>query len=113
LGQSVSFTVVVSGVSPTGMVQFMDGSTSLGVVAVNAGSATLVVSDLTLGTHNVMAVYAGDASNQASVSAPLVQTIVAAVDTSGNADTPTLPEWGAIAMALSLLTLMVQRNRQA
>jgi hypothetical protein len=112
VGQSVSLTALVSGVSPTGSVQFMDGNTSLGVVAVNAGSASLVISSLSAGVHNVTALYSGDASNLASVSAAFVQTVVQATAEPGDADVPTLPPWAAALTGL-LLMGMLARQRSA
>ena len=74
-------SVVSSGGSPitTGNVTFMDGSTALGsgVALGSTGSATFTVSSLTVGTHTITAVYAGDATHGSSSSAPVVVTIKA------------------------------------
>ncbi len=62
-GDSATFTatVVSDGGTPTGTVQFKDGSTNLGAAATLAGgSATVTVSTLGIGTHAVSAVYSGD-----------------------------------------------------
>ena len=75
-GQSVTFTATVTGNSPTGTVQFLDGATSLGTpVALSAGVAALSNSSLAVGPHSITAVYSGDASNPGSTSAALSETI--------------------------------------
>jgi hypothetical protein len=64
-GQSVTFTALVtSGVgTPTGTIQFKDGATDLGTVAVNAsGIATVTTNALTPGNHAITATYNGDAN---------------------------------------------------
>jgi Tol biopolymer transport system component len=69
-GQSVTFTATVATTAgtPTGTVQFKDGSTNLGLpVDLSAsGVATFSTSTLTTGTHNITAVYSGDANFAAS-----------------------------------------------
>jgi hypothetical protein len=75
-GHSVTFTARVTGNSPTGTVQFLDGATSLGTpVALTAGVAALSTSSLAVGPHSITAVYSGDASNPGSTSAALSETI--------------------------------------
>lgn len=59
------------GNSPTGTVTFLDGSTALGSSAVNAGSATLTTSGLSLGTHSVSAAYSGDTFFSPAASRPV------------------------------------------
>jgi CSLREA domain-containing protein len=77
VGQSVTFTATVSGgSSPTGTVQFFDGVSALGSpVALSGGTAALVTSALTAGTHSIAAVYSGDAGNLTSSSAPVSQVV--------------------------------------
>ena len=83
-GQSVTFTanVLFSGTNLlTGTVTFQeilaDGSiVNLGgPVAVAGGSATLTLSSLAIGVHNIRAVYSGDANYTTSTSAPVAETI--------------------------------------
>ena len=79
LGQAVTFTATVNGATPTGTVEFFDGTSSLGTAAVGGGSmATLTTSALTPGTHPITAVYGGDGNNAPSTS-PAVQQVVNAV----------------------------------
>jgi len=64
-GQAVSFTATVTGVSPTGTVQFnIDGSAFGTPATLASGSATSgTISTLTAATHTVTAVYSGDTNN--------------------------------------------------
>ena len=102
VGQSVTFTATVTGTTPTGTVQFRDGVANLGSpVALAGGSASLVTSALSAGTHAITAVYSGDADDATSTSPPVSQV----VNTGGvqaAAPIPTLTEWG-----LTVLVLLV------
>ncbi len=67
-GQAVTLTAKIgpqppAGIpGPTGLVTFSEGSTQLGAPApVVAGGATLTLSTLTTGVHQIVAVYGGDA----------------------------------------------------
>jgi hypothetical protein len=76
----VSFTATVSGNggAATGNVTFMDGANTLGSVAVNAsGVATYTTSSLTVGSHNITAVYGGDANDAGSTSTGITETVTA------------------------------------
>ncbi|HKF49252.1 MAG TPA: Ig-like domain repeat protein [Terracidiphilus sp.] len=66
--QQVTLTAAVSGVSPSGTVTFMDGTTTLGTVKVTNGAAALQTSFTTAGSHAVAANYSGDTNNAASIS---------------------------------------------
>lgn len=76
-GQSVSFTATVSSVPagagpPTGMVTFLDGATVIGqvplapVVPNSSAAASITRSNLTPGSHNIVATYASDPQFAAS-----------------------------------------------
>jgi len=66
-GTSVTFTVTVTGSSPTGTVQFaIDGSNVGSPVTLSSGSATYATSTLAVGTHTVTATYSGDANHSGS-----------------------------------------------
>lgn len=70
-GASVLVTATVSGTTPTGTVTFTEGATILcSAVAVSSGVATctLPVANRTVGSHNYIGSYSGDASNAASTS---------------------------------------------
>src|SRR5208337_2347795 len=76
VGQSVTFTATVTGTSPTGTIQFMDGAASLGSpVVLISGTAALTTSGLTIGTHSITAVYPGDTANAPSTSAALSEVV--------------------------------------
>jgi probable HAF family extracellular repeat protein len=76
IGQSVTFTTTVTGSSPTGSVQFVDGSTNLGSpVALTSGAASITTSALTVGKHPMTAVYSGDTTNAPSAS-PVISEVV-------------------------------------
>jgi len=60
--------------TPTGTVTFYDGTTAIGTGTLNAsGFATLTISTLALGTHNISFVYPGDANFVASSSPTITE----------------------------------------
>ena len=82
VGASVTFTATVSGSAPTGSVNFKDGSTSIGGCSAatlsgsgNIRTASCAISTLAAGSHSITAAYSGDASNGASSSSALTQTV--------------------------------------
>src|SRR5208283_3476394 len=68
--QNVTFyvTVTSSSVTPTGSVNFYDGATLLGNVALVGDSAQISSSALTAGSHNIKAVYSGDSNFKSDTS---------------------------------------------
>jgi uncharacterized delta-60 repeat protein len=87
-GESVTFTATVSTMgtsTPTGTVQFFDGSTLLGTGTLSTANgvttATFATTTLAVGTHSITAVYGGDSNDQGSTSAALTQTVNAATST--------------------------------
>jgi hypothetical protein len=77
LGQTVTFTATVAsaGGTPTGSVEFFDGSTSLGTAALSGGVASLSVSVLGGGPHQITASYGGDGNFASGSSPQLAQTV--------------------------------------
>ena len=71
LGHSVTFTATVSSkyraISDGELVNFLDGSKSMGSVALKSGMAELTTSTLSLGTHTIKAKYVGDTFFRLSV----------------------------------------------
>ena len=71
-GQAVSFIATVSAVpsgagTPTGMVTFQDGATVIGQVPLNSsGVASITKSNLSPGSHSIVATYASDTQFAAS-----------------------------------------------
>jgi hypothetical protein len=80
-GQAVSFTVQVSGGVPDGeTVTLEDADNSNAVVGsatLSGGSATIPLSNLTVGTHSLFAIYAGDSNFAGSQSSEVAQTVAA------------------------------------
>jgi Bacterial Ig-like domain (group 3) len=77
-GGAFAFTVAVTGGTPTGQVQLLDGGTAIAgaTAAVSGGSATFAnVAMTTVGTHAISASYAGDAHTLASASGTLNVTV--------------------------------------
>ena len=80
VGQPITLTAQVGSdvrqYTATGTVTFVDGSTTLGSAPLDAtGTATLAMSSLAPGTHNVASNYSGDAVLQASSGGPLVVSV--------------------------------------
>ncbi len=97
-GVSMTFSAVVSNASagssgtPTGSVQFLDGSTVLNTVALTGNAATLTTSFSTPTTHAVTAVYLGDANFSTSTSGGLNEALVTpGFTSSANPSTLTIP----------------------
>jgi hypothetical protein len=80
-GQPVSFNATVSSappftVTPTGTVTFKDGDTTLGTVSLNSSGQTIFsTGNLTVGSHGITAVYAGDSLFTGSTSSVITQTV--------------------------------------
>jgi hypothetical protein len=101
---NVAFTATVSGAAPTGNVAFTESGVALaGCASIalagggNAPTAVCNISTLSVGTHNVVASYAGDAGNAPSSSAPLAQV----VNSSGGQINVALASNGGVASASS------------
>lgn len=78
-GATVTFTATVAAdETPGGSVQFLDGENLLGSSVLNgSGVATFDTSDLSVGTHEVTAVYLGNATFATSTSPVLDQVVTA------------------------------------
>ena len=82
VGQAVTFSaMVVPGMNtavPTGTITFMDGTSSLGTVPLDAtATAQVATSILSAGTHSITATYSGDSTFSGSISAALTQIVSA------------------------------------
>lgn len=78
LGQSVTFTATVNTASgtPTGVVTFLDGTTSLGTGTLNSSAhATLQTSALNVSSHSITAQYGGDTNFAGSTSTAVSQVV--------------------------------------
>jgi hypothetical protein len=79
-GKTVTFTATVSSSNestPTGTIEFFNGTTLLATKTLHAGSIKYVTSQLPAGSDSITALYSGDANNSASASSPLVETVQA------------------------------------
>ncbi len=75
-GTAFTFSVAVTGGTPTGMVQLFDGSAMIGTAAaVAGGTATPTAPALSVGTHSISAHYLGDTTTAASASGTLSLTV--------------------------------------
>jgi sugar lactone lactonase YvrE len=68
-------TVSFSAGTPTGSVDYYDGTTLLGSGTLASGTATCATSSLTSGTHSITAEYAGDSNFLSATSAVLSQVV--------------------------------------
>ncbi|HTD21413.1 MAG TPA: Ig-like domain repeat protein [Terriglobales bacterium] len=77
-GQQVTFTATAAPTGVTGSVQFMDGASTLGPpVTLANGTATYMTSSLSVGAHNISALYSGDSNYLPSTSAAMTEVITA------------------------------------
>jgi hypothetical protein len=78
-GQSVLFTTMVMPTSgsgtPTGSVTFLDGPTSIGAATLSGEAGSFSFSTLSVGVHNITAMYSGDANFAASASPGISVTV--------------------------------------
>jgi hypothetical protein len=76
-GQSVNFTAKVSPSTVTGSVTFYNGSSILSSnIPLISGSASISVSTLTIGSHNITAIYNGNSSFATSTSNTINQKVL-------------------------------------
>jgi hypothetical protein len=66
LGRTVILSAMVLGAAPTGSFTFRDGETILGVRTIISGWASIVTSQLSVGTHLIGVSYSGDANHAPS-----------------------------------------------
>jgi hypothetical protein len=74
-GDPVTLTATVNAATATGNVNFLDGTTSLGISAAAAGVATLTTTALAAGSHSITAVYAGDSAFNGSTSSAVTVAV--------------------------------------
>jgi hypothetical protein len=77
-GSTVTFTATVAGSvnALTGTVSFYDGTTLLATEALVSEAATYATSTLSIGSHNITAVYSGEGGFNGSTSNLVVESIV-------------------------------------
>jgi hypothetical protein len=80
-GDMVTMSAAVAGVTgaatPTGSVSFYDGSTLLGAVTLQSGSAALSTSSLAVASHTLTFVYSGDVNYKSATSSASKLTVQA------------------------------------
>ena len=76
-GQSVTFTATVTSPAgtPTGLMTFFDGATTIGTGTLAAGVATFSTPALTIGSHAITASYSGDSNFTGSSSGTIAQVV--------------------------------------
>jgi hypothetical protein len=77
LNQQLNLTATITGISPTGSVSFVSGTTTLGTATVSNGTATLPYSFTAAGTYAIVANYGGDSANLASTSKSVSVVVLA------------------------------------
>jgi hypothetical protein len=82
-GKSVIFTATVSSLAgtPTGNIEYLNGTTVLATVTLTSGSAKYTTSKLPAGSNIITAVYSGDSKNSGSTSLAVNQWVLAATTT--------------------------------
>ncbi len=80
-GANITFTATVTPSTATGAVTFKDGTTEIGTGTLIGGKATLTISNLSVNSHSITAVYGGDGVDGGSTSPPLTQSVSKAAQT--------------------------------
>jgi hypothetical protein len=76
LGDALTFTANVTPSTATGSVTFFDGGNAIsGNVILTAGSASVTINSLSVGTHSITAQYSGDATFNQATSPVFSQTV--------------------------------------
>jgi len=71
----VTFTATISPATGTGVVTFLDDSTTMGTGTVTAGVATFSTTGFSNGSHSITAVYGGDGNYNGSTSPALTEKV--------------------------------------
>ena len=108
-GQDLTLTATVSGTGsttsiPSGSVSFYDGTTNLGSAALDAsGSANLQIDSLSVGSHNIKAIYSGDSIFLPSTSTVLTQVVnKAATSTSLTSNSANVTDGQPVTLAATI-----------
>ena len=104
VGQLVTFTatVISAAGTPTGTVQFLDGSTNLGIGTLNGlGQASISTSTLAAGTHSISATYSGSPTFGASTGFT-TETVGQSTTTATTTTVTATPNPSALGQAVAL-----------
>ncbi len=106
VGQSITFTAVVTPTSATGTVQFFDGGTLIATAPDVGGLATFSTASFAKGSHSVTAIYSGDAANSQAFSAPLTEIVraITSVSLASSANPSTVGQSVTFSASLSSST---------
>ncbi len=72
---TATLTTAAAGIPPTGMVNFLDGTTPIGSGTIVNGMVSITASFVYAGPHSITAVYAGDAASAPASSPVFTQTV--------------------------------------
>src|SRR5205085_1135648 len=110
-GEPITLTAIVDVVAPgagttTGTVAFVDGGTTLGTATVSGNSpVTITTSSLSVGSHNISAVYSGDGSFAGSTSATQAVTVGQASTTTALSASNSTPVFGELITLTASVTV--------
>ena len=112
VGGTVNFTATVTGAGPApiGTVAFQDGTTSLGSSALSGADATFSTNTLSVGYHNITAIYAGDSNYVSSASPPLTETIYAATLAPSTTNLALAPAVTTVGQSITLTATVTGAN---
>jgi sugar lactone lactonase YvrE len=105
-GDSITLTATVASTSgiPSGSVQFLDGTSALGMVALNSqGAAVFTTASLSNGAHTIYAVYSGDQNFLPSETTLSEQVKTGALSLSLNTNTLTVKQGEMGKLTVTLL----------
>lgn len=98
-GENVVFTATITnasgtGVTPAGTVTFRDGNATLGTATLDgSGRATFATSSMTVRTHTISVIFAGDSNQSSATSAPFLQTVAKATTSTTVVNAAPNPSW--------------------
>jgi len=93
-GSSVTFTATITS-GTTGNISFLDGTTTIGTVAISGTTAAYTTSSLSVGSHSIKASYPGDANYNSVTSSVKTQVVSKATPTLTVATSGTPSNYGA------------------
>ncbi len=95
-GGSITLTASVTGMGPTGAIQFFESNNPLACDGGNqnlvAGEASCVINNMALGTYTYTATYTGDAYHMPSTSEPLIYVVSATLDVDADGEDDALTD---------------------
>lgn len=106
IGQTATITAHVTGATPTGSIDFSNGSDPIGTVTLTAGEAMLTYTPTVPGTHTITASYPGDSNNGPSQSTTAA-LVVNPAPTPVSSPMPELAESGYDPLPLGIAALTI------